>query len=132
MAKNGKCKGALVGARANGMTVKESAKLAGISERTAYRRLAEAQTAQEIASVSEELDWVTLQHFLWMRKRALEVLAEGMESPDEATRLKSARMILDHTDRLHERHVLLAEVHRLRELMSLSEISNGGSPNGSG
>jgi hypothetical protein len=121
---------AFASARGSGLSVEESAKLAGISTRTAYRRLAEAQTAQEVAAVSEELDRLTFQRCLAMRERALDVLSAGLESPKEATRLTTARLILDHTNRLHERMVLLPEVLRLKELMSLSDITDRGSTNG--
>src|SRR3954470_18818747 len=104
MAENGRRKGdaALVLALAEGRTVRDAARLAGVGERTATRRVADAGFRRRVIDLRAE-----------MVARAVGQLADGMaeaaialrgllKSESEPTRLAAARAVLEIGNRLRE------------------------------
>src|SRR5262245_12875208 len=104
MAENGRRKGdaALVLALAGGHTVRDAARLAGVGERTATRRVADGAFRRRVADLRAE-----------MVARAAGQLADGMaeaaatlrsllQAESEPVRLAAARAILEIGNRLRE------------------------------
>jgi hypothetical protein len=94
--------GALLMALAAGRTVQEAAQLAGVSERTAYRRLADPEFARQVSAARAE-----------MVERAVGRMSDGMiaaadrlrvlvDSHDERVALGASRSVLELTTKLRE------------------------------
>ncbi len=119
--------GVLIAALAAGKPVAEAAKLAGVSERTVYRRLADSLWRRRVAAARTEL-----------LARAVGILAEGttaaaatlrllLRSDSPSVQLAAARAILDQTTRGIELLDLAERVSALEEQTAAAEAAKGGS-----
>jgi len=119
--------GVLIAALAAGKPVAEAAKLAGVSERTVYRRLADSLWRRRVAAARTEL-----------LARAVGILAEGttaaaatlrllLRSDSPSVQLAAARAILDQTTRGIELLDLAERVSVLEEQTAAAEAAKGGS-----
>jgi hypothetical protein len=115
----------LIAALAGGKPVAEAAKLAGVSERTVYRRLGDALWRRRVAAARTE-----------MLARAVGVLAEGttaaaatlrllLRSDSPSVQLAAARAILDQTTRGIELLDLADRVTALEEQAAMAETTKG-------
>lgn len=92
----------IIPALARGETVATAAKLAGLSERTVYRRLQDPDFRRQVSNVRFNiLDRATGQ-LLNMSDRAIETLVALLDATSESVRLGAARSILDHTIKFRE------------------------------
>jgi hypothetical protein len=100
-------------ALARGATRQEAGKLAGVSERTVYGRLADPGFRRRVDGFRRALVDGAIGRLSTLADKAADVLGQLLEEESPSTRLRSATAILDQLTRLRE-HGELAE--RLAEL----------------
>jgi hypothetical protein len=100
-------------ALARGATRQEAGRLAGVSERTVYVRLADPGFCRRVDGFRRALVDGAIGRLSTLADRAADVLGQLLEEESPSTRLRSATAILDQLTRLRE-HGELAE--RLAEL----------------
>jgi len=93
---------ALLRALAAGEPVGLAAQAAGLSERTAYRRLGNPSFRQRLAALRDELISAALGELTHSTSDAVATLRQLLQSKDERVRLAAARAVLDQTLRLRE------------------------------
>src|SRR5712692_12004953 len=98
----------LLGALAAGSPVEQAAETAGISVRTAYRRLADPAFARRLAQARDELISSALGELVECASEAVATLRALLSASDERVRLGAAKGTL-------------AQLLRLRETLSLSQ-----------
>jgi hypothetical protein len=92
----------LLAALAAGSTVEVAAKAAGISVRTAYRRLADPVFARRLAQARDELISNALGELVECASEAVATLRALLSASDERVRLGAAKSTLDQLLRLRE------------------------------
>ena len=104
MAANGSQKGqnAFVLSIASGLTIKDAAKSAGISERTAHRRLDDPKTKSSIKEARCAMLQDAVLRLTAASTGAAETLRELTQAKSEQVRLAAARSILELSHRLKE------------------------------
>ena len=117
MAEDGRRKGdaALVLALAGGQTVRDSARAAGVGERTATRRLAAADFRRRVIETRAALVERATGQMADAMSAAAEALRKLLEARSEAVRLGAARAVLELGMKLRESAELeerLAELER--------------------
>jgi len=117
MAEDGRRKGdaALVLALAGGQTVRDSARAAGVGERTATRRLAAADFRRRVIETRAALVERATGQMADAMSAAAEALRKLLEARSEAVRLGAARAVLELGMKLRESADLeerLAELER--------------------
>jgi len=85
----------LFGALASGCHVENAAKLAGISQRTAYRRLSDPIFRSQLQQARQDLREAILARLADAGHDAIDTLWRLLESNDESIRLKAAKSLLD-------------------------------------
>jgi AcrR family transcriptional regulator len=98
----------LLSTLAAGSTVEEAARAAGVSTRTAYRRLADPAFARRLAQTRDELITSVLGQLVDSAAEAVETLRALLSANDERVRLAAAKATLE-------------QLLRLRETLTLSE-----------
>jgi hypothetical protein len=98
----------LLGALAAGSTVEDAACSAGISTRTAYRRLANPGFAHRLAQARDDLISAALGELIDSASEAVTTLRTLLGASDERVRLAAAKATLE-------------QLLRLRETLSLSQ-----------
>lgn len=92
----------LIGALASGVSVEVAAKMAGISIRTAYRRLSDPAFARRLTEARDELMRQTLAELIDSASEAVATLRGLLKSPDDRVKLNAAKSTLDQLLRLRE------------------------------
>jgi hypothetical protein len=92
----------LLGALAAGSPVDQAAETAGISVRTAYRRLADPGFARRLAQARDELISSALGELVECASEAVATLRALLQAKDERVRLGAARSTLEQLLRLRE------------------------------
>jgi len=92
----------LLGALAAGSSVEQAAETAGISVRTAYRRLAEPAFARRLAQARDELISSALGELVECASEAVATLRALLSASDERVRLGAAKSTLEQLLRLRE------------------------------
>jgi hypothetical protein len=92
----------LLGALAAGSPVDQAAETAGISVRTAYRRLADPGFARRLAQARDELISSALGELVACASEAVATLRALLQAKDERVRLGAARSTLEQLLRLRE------------------------------
>jgi hypothetical protein len=92
----------LLAALAGGAPVEEAARRAGLSTRTAYRRLADPLFARRLAAARDELISSALGELVESASEAVATLRALLSAPDERVRLGAAKATLDQLLRLRE------------------------------
>lgn len=93
---------ALLAALAGGATIAQAAQQAGVSERTAHRRLAEPAFRAQLDAARAELVRATLGRLLRHGTAAADALVRLLEQAPPATRLGAARAIIELGGKLRE------------------------------
>ena len=93
---------ALLNALAAGCPVKEAARAAGLSERTAYRRLASAAFQRRLAALRDELITAALGELASGASEAVATLKRLLKANDERVQLAAARALLEQVLKLRE------------------------------
>jgi hypothetical protein len=92
----------LLGALAAGSPVEQAAKSAGVSTRTAYRRLADPLFARRLAQARDELISRALGELVDCASQAVATLRALLDASDERVRLGAAKATLEQLLRLRE------------------------------
>ncbi len=92
----------LLGALAAGSPVEQAARSAGLSTRTAYRRLAEPGFARRLAQARDELISSALGELVECASEAVATLRALLRASDERVRLGAAKNTLEQLLRLRE------------------------------
>ena len=92
----------LLGALAAGSPVEQAAETAGVSVRTAYRRLADPTFARHLAQARDELISSALVELVECASEAVATLRALLSASDERVRLGAAKSTLDQLLRLRE------------------------------
>lgn len=120
--------GALIAALTGGMTIKQAAKAAKLSERTAYRRLEDPAFRSELAAARDVLISETVGRLVAATSPAVDTLEELLADERSTVRLSAARSIIVHALRIREASELAERVSRLEQELSVQrqkESTNG-------
>lgn len=98
----------------------EAAKVAGISRKTLYKYLRQDSFKDELSKRKNELLEVLSCDLISLLNRAVETLADLLESKQENTRRLAAVNILDHAVRLQETTDLEQRISTLEEIINES------------
>src|SRR5439155_10764078 len=107
----------LLAALAAGSTVEDAAKAAGLSARTAYRRLADPRFARRLAQTRDELISNALGELVDCASEAVATLRALLRASDERVRLGAAKSTLDQLLRLRETLTLSQRLAALERAM---------------
>ena len=92
----------LLAALASGRPIEQAAQAAGVSKRTAYRRLADPRFAARLAQARDELISSALGELVEGASKAVKTLTELLDADDERVRLAAAKSHLEQLLRLRE------------------------------
>jgi hypothetical protein len=116
---------ALALAIAQGQTLRRAAEAAGVSERTAGRRIKEAAFRRRVAELQAEMVSRATARLTAGMADAAAILLKLMNSKSESIQLAAARSLLDYGRAFRE----LGEIsERLAALEALAESGKGGAP----
>ena len=87
--------GALLAALAAGHTVRDSARQAGIGERTAARRLADPEFRQRVAALRADMIGRALGRLSDTARKAVDKLRDLLSAGSDSVKLGAARSILE-------------------------------------
>ena len=120
MAKLGNRKGdsQLILALASGCSVREAARLAGLGERTAHRRVKEPAFRHRVAAVRDEQFQRATAALAEAATEAVATLRALLDSGSVSAQLGAARAILEHGHRLREQVELVTRISVLEESQS--------------
>ena len=107
----------LLGALAAGSSVEDAASRAGLSVRTAYRRLADPGFAQRLAQARDELISAALGELVDCAAQAVATLKALLTASDERVRLGAAKTTLEQLLRLRETLTLNQRLQALERSM---------------
>jgi hypothetical protein len=108
----------LVAELAAGTPAAEAARRAGMSERTARRRMEDPATRSLVNSARERLLDAHLGRLTALTSVALDTLDALLRCQNDPTRLGAAKAILEHRVRLEERQALGARIAALESALS--------------
>jgi HEAT repeat protein len=120
MAENGRRKGeaALLVALAAGHTVRDAARLAGIGERTATRRMADPDFRRRLMEARSGMIQRALGKLADGSTKAVDTLRKLLKAKGENVRLGAARAILEFGSKMRETVELEARLAILEERMA--------------
>jgi hypothetical protein len=107
----------LLGALAAGSSVDDAAQTAGVSSRTAYRRLADPSFARRLAQARDELISAALGELVECASEAVATLRALLAASDERVRLGAAKSTLEQLLRLRETLALSQRLAALERAM---------------
>lgn len=107
----------LLAALASGTPVEQAAKAAGVSKRTAYRRLADPRFAARLAQARDELISSALGELVEGASKAVQTLLALLDADDERVRLAAAKGHLEQLLRLRETLTLNQRLAALERAM---------------
>jgi hypothetical protein len=107
----------LLGTLAAGSSVEQAAKAAGVSVRTAYRRLADPIFARRLAQARDELISNALGELVDCASQAVATLRTLLDASDERVRLSAAKATLEQLLRLRETLTLSQRLATLERAM---------------
>ena len=113
----------LLGALAAGSPVEQAAETAGVSVRTAYRRLADPAFARHLAQARDELISSALGELVECASEAVATLRALLSASDERVRLGAAKSTLEHLLRLRETLTLSQRLAVLERTMQQRQRS---------
>lgn len=92
----------LILAMAEGLSIADAAERAGVSERTAHRRLAEPDVQARLEKLRDEMFSRATRHLSGLSLRAARKLGELIDEPDRTVALRAIKVILETGCRLRE------------------------------
>jgi hypothetical protein len=105
----------LILALAAGATVREAAEQAGIGERTAHRRLADADFRRAVSRARGQMFDAALGRLAGLASKATGILERLMESDQPSVARRAAKVVLELGPRLRESTELEERVSRLED-----------------
>ena len=112
---------ALMLALASGKSVAEAARLAGCSERSAWRRLEDLNTRRQVRALRAAMVERAVGQLAAAMTQAVAALVESLGADNEAVRVRAAVAILDQAVRLRESEELERRVAELEALLAGQE-----------
>jgi hypothetical protein len=112
-------------AMAQGKSVKAAAAEAGLSERTAFRRLEDPEINHQIDEKRARLNEVVVDRLLTGADSACQKMNELMGARSENVQLSAARAIVDRMIRVKDRHDLEVRLREMQQL--LDQAASAGS-----
>lgn len=103
----------MIAALITGATIKEAAKAANVSERTAYRRLEDHAFKAQLATARDRLIGETVGRLVAATSSAVDTLQELLADERSTVRLGAARSIIEQALRMREASELAERVTRL-------------------
>ena len=97
----------------------EAARVAGFSERTLRRWLEDDHFRDELTRLRQESASLARQELQGLMLRSVSVLAEAMDAPDMAVRLRAARYALSFAIQVCEAGKLRADIQALEDALYL-------------
>ena len=107
----------LLAALASGTPVEQAAQAAGVSKRTAYRRLSDPRFAARLAQARDELISSALGELVEGASKAVQTLLALLDADDERVRLAAAKGHLEQLLRLRETLTLNQRLAALERAM---------------
>jgi hypothetical protein len=126
--KSGKKTGdeALLLALASGLSVPKAAATAGVSERTAYRRLRELAFRSRVAETRVEIVSATVGRLAALGSASADALEKLLKSKAEPVRLGAARTALEYMFKSNEQQTLARQLDDLRaEVEAMKKNGDG-------
>jgi hypothetical protein len=122
-AKTGKKRGdeALLLGLASGLSVPLAAQAAGLSERTAYRRLEDPAFRARVEEMRDEMVSRTIGRLVALGELTVSALESLLGSPDPTIRLGAVRVSLDRMFKAVETNVLAQRVAECERLLAQSK-----------
>ena len=112
---------ALIIALAAGMPVAEAARSAGVSERTAWRRLAEPAVQRQIRDLRTAMLDRAVGKLADATAAAVDTLVDNLEAEGEGVQVRAAVAILDQAVKLRESEELARRVFELEAALGMAE-----------
>ena len=100
-------------------TIAQAARQAGIGESTLYRWLEDDHFRVELARIREESADLARQELQGLMLRGVSVIAEAMDDPDKAVRLRAARYAVSFAARIGEVEKLRKEIQEIEAAMPI-------------
>jgi hypothetical protein len=104
-------------ALATGATVGVAARRAGVSERTAYRRLQDPAFRSLVDRTRSQIVDRTVAGLATLGRSAVATLAKLLRDPSPRVRLRACRTVLEFLFRGNEQYTLARQVEELRRLV---------------
>jgi hypothetical protein len=114
-----------LGALATGGSVEQAAQTAGVSVRTAYRRLADPVFVRRLAQARDELISNALGELVECASEAVAMLRSLLSASDERVRLGAAKSTLEQLLRLRETLALSQRLAALERSVQARKRSQG-------
>ena len=111
----------LLQALARGVSVKAAAGEAGVSERTAYRRLANPGFQKRLTALRDELITSALGELVGCAASAVHTLEQLLAEPDARVRLGAVRLVLEQVLKLREALTLEQRLQALERNAALAK-----------
>ena len=99
----------------------EAARISGFNERTLRRWLDDDDFRAELARLRQESAELARRELQGLMLRSVSVLAEAMDGPDQALRLRAARYALSFAVRVYETEKLSKDIQDLEDALSLRD-----------
>ena len=100
-------------------TLAQAARASGIGQTTLYRWLDDDRFREELTRLREDAADFARHELKGLMLRSVSVLAEALEDPDKAVRLRAARYALSFAARISEAQSLRKEIHDLEQTLPL-------------
>ena len=100
-------------------TVAQAARQSGVGESTLYRWLEDDKFRAELTRLREETANLARQELQGLMLRSVSILAEAMDDPEQAVRLRAARYAMSFGARISEVERLKKQVQDLEEALPI-------------
>jgi len=110
---------------ASGASVRDAAQGAGVSERTAHRRLADPDFVRLVSLFRREMTTQALGMLTAASTEAATTVRSLLASNNETVRLGAVRTILDARTKLAEHTEIVERIERLEEQLAATTLTQG-------
>lgn len=104
---------------ARGSSVSKAAKKVNISETTGYRWARKPEVGKAVADIRSSVLLEASQHLTNLTRKAVDTLAELLNSESEKVRLTAARTVIDGTMKMRQLAELEQELEKIRGTLAV-------------